>query len=163
MVAQNSGSLVKYAKLNNTYVLSCAVHCVWAVERKGNHKIAYHNQQVTGNVYGITRTMPLRITPLLKHDAASLGNRFPTFRRNTVSSKCWEQTTKRHVSHRWSPQPRPRKTFKIYHDVFAGDVACGCTNVCLWGLTKWVQFPENFEIMHQLLKGKGKGKVPLQA
>jgi hypothetical protein len=28
MVAHNSGSVVKYAKLNNTYGLSCAVHCV---------------------------------------------------------------------------------------------------------------------------------------
>jgi hypothetical protein len=49
-------------------------------------------------------------------------------------------------------QPRPRKNFKICHDVFAADVACGCTKFMPLGLTKWVQFPENFEIMHQLQK-----------
>jgi len=65
----------------------------------------------------------------------------------------------RHIPHRWSSQPRPHKNFKICDDVSAGDVARGCTkfmpsstNVCLWGLTKWVQFPENFDITHQLWK-----------
>jgi hypothetical protein len=72
-----------------------ACHAQYTVCRRwkeeGKHKNAYRNQQVTGNIYSVTRTMPLRITLLLKHDAASLGNRFSTFRRNTVPSKCGEQ------------------------------------------------------------------------